>query len=360
MDSIVEDGNPKGGSNVETLVWMKAFFRLGNEVFLAQYENDGRKIKENYNWITTVPTYNFTKYKKFLVWYSYRFPKLFKVLSKNRFDYVFSSNPTWQIFYLCLICKLTGAKHIMRIANDKNVDFNLDKSIKPLEKLYIRLGYKLSDFIVAQNEFQFQKLKENYPNKKISKIYNPIVIEKEYLKIKEIDEGSYIAWVANFRYQKNLKLLFEISSQNPKLFFKVAGQSLSYSDPETEEYLIRLKGLTNVEFMGAISQDEILKFLSKSKYLLSTSRYEGFSNTFLEAMIVGTPIITTYNVNPDGIIDEHQLGILYKDPKDFKLIINDINNEKYKIMSKNCIEYVLSHHDYLKLGKEFMQVIGNI
>ncbi|WP_394334865.1 hypothetical protein [Aquiflexum balticum] len=36
-----------------------------------------------------------------------------------------------------------------------------------------------------------------------------------------------------------------------------------------------------------------MEFLNQAKFLLSTSRYEGFSNTFHESMIVGTPILTT-------------------------------------------------------------------
>jgi glycosyltransferase involved in cell wall biosynthesis len=355
-DSIVEVGNPKGGSNVETLVWMKAIEKLGNKVYLAKFSDDNRMIKSEYNWISMVPIYN-EKKKRIFIWYTYRLPKIFSILKSYKFDFVFTSIPNWQIFYWCLFCKLTGTKHIMRIANDKNVDFSLDKNIKPLEKLYIKLGYILSDYIIAQNDFQFQKLKEAYPNKNISKIYNPIVIDAKHLNVKEILEESYIAWVANFRYQKNLKLLFEVSIQNPGLSFKIAGQRLSYIDEETEIYLNKLKSLPNVQFMGAIPQNEILQFLSNAKFLLSTSRYEGFSNTFLEAMLVGLPIITTQDVNPDGIINKHNLGIIYNNSSDFKQCINTVSDENYRIMSKNCIDYVISNHDYLKLGKEFLQVL---
>jgi glycosyltransferase involved in cell wall biosynthesis len=352
----VAGGTPIGGAVVETLVWMKALNALGNEIYQAKFEEDHRILKEEFSWINMIPIYNSKKFKKRLVWFSYRFPKLFRALKGKEIDFLYTSLPTWHIFYSGLICKILGIKHIIRIANDKNVKFELDKTQSFLDKLLIHNAYLQANLIIAQSEFQYQELRRKYPNKKIEKLYNPIELKKDFLNVKTTGEG-YIAWVANFRFQKNLKLLFKIATILPFEKFKIAGQPLIPMDEETEVYVQNLKSLSNVEFVGIISQSDILTFFSHSKFLISTSRYEGFSNTFLEAMMTGTPILTTENVNPDGIIDTFGLGYIYKDENDLKEILNGISESDYIQKSKNCIEYVQNNHDHLVLGKKLLDFL---
>ncbi|MCL6260785.1 glycosyltransferase [Aquiflexum sp. TKW24L] len=169
---------------------------------------------------------------------------------------------------------------------------------------------------------------------------------------------GYIAWVANFRRQKNLELLFRIAVTLPSENFKVAGMPNSSIDKETSFFVDKLKSLSNVEFVGLIPRNEILLFFSKSKFLLNTSRYEGFSNTFLEAMITGTPILTTNHVNPDGIIDQYNLGIIYENEDDLRLKLNGISETNYVKKSTNCIDYIQENHDHLTLGKLLLEFLG--
>lgn len=143
----------------------------------------------------------------------------------------------------------------------------------------------------------------------------------------------------------------------PNEEFKVAGKPITPLDRETETSLEKLKNLPNVEFVGSVSRDEVLSFFDKSKFLLNTSRYEGFSNTFLESMMTGTPILTTKNVNPDGVIDTFGLVSIYKDENDLKQILNNISETDYLEKSKNCIKYIKNNHDHLVLGKRLMDFI---
>ncbi len=73
----------------------------------------------------------------------------------------------------------------------------------------------------------------------------------------------------------------------------------------------RLTKLQNVEFVGLIPHDEVTSFLTEAYCLLNTSLFEGFSNTFLEAFSVGTPVVTL-GVNPDFILTIYDLGFVNK------------------------------------------------
>lgn len=355
-ETISEVGSPVGGSLVETLVWMRSLHELGHEIYLVSFEGDNRKILKEYTWIKTIDVYHPKKYRRLFVWFTYRLPKIYKLISQNNFDFVYIAKPHWVYYFTSVFCKLTKTKQIVRIANDKNVDKSLQGKQGFLTRLFYDKCIKNSEFVLAQNDFQYNKLKNEFNIKKVLKISNPIVLNKEYLEPKA-KKKSYIAWLANFRYQKNLKLLFEVASLLKDQVFKVAGQPLNPLDEETKIYLQKLKTLSNVYFIGVISHGQVFEFLKGASYLLSTSRYEGFSNTFLESMLTGTPIITTSGVNPDGIIEKYSLGIIYENPEDLENKLNSVCENIYLQKSINCINYVIEHHDHLILGKKLMNFL---
>jgi glycosyltransferase involved in cell wall biosynthesis len=358
MEFLVEGGNPRGGAAVQTLVWMHAFRDLGFEIIQAKFDNDTRPILPEFDWVKTLSIYHPTKNRKRLTWFTYRFPSVFKAIKKSQCDYLYTSIPKWTTFYIGLICRILKVKNIIRVANDNILDERIYLNHSKLDAMYISLAFKTSHYILAQNEFQFNILVNKYPKKRVFKIFNPVIINREFLNPKGIKDG-YIGWVANFRFQKNLALLFHIASKLVNEKFKIAGIPLIPMDPETEESYKKLKELANVEFLGNIPKKEILPFFSRAKFLLNTSRYEGFSNTFLEAMLTGTPILSTNNVNPDGIIDQYELGYIYSDETDLGGILASISESDYLEKSKNCIEFVQDNHDHLVLGKKLLEFLNS-
>jgi glycosyltransferase involved in cell wall biosynthesis len=356
VELIVENGNPIGGAVVETMVWVKALHELGHKIIQFQVENDQRKQIPEYKWIELLPVYHLSKGIRWLRWGFYRFPKIYAALKKSNPDFLYESIPSWSSFYVAFFCKLLGIKMILRVANDNMLDNRIKFTHTKFDQVFIAQAFKMADFISVQNEFQYQTLRKRFPKKKIIKIYNPIVIQ-ESNQTKKSEMGGYIAWIANFRFQKNLKLLFEVAKDFPEEKFIIAGVSLSYSDSETNEYLGKLKLLPNVVFAGKVPREEIFNFLSQAKFLLSTSRYEGFSNTFLESMVVGTPILTPTLVNPDGIIDRFDLGITYENVADLKKKLEEISVENYIEKSANCIQFVNKNHDHLVLGKKLIEFL---
>jgi glycosyltransferase involved in cell wall biosynthesis len=357
MELIVEGGKPRGGAAVQTMVWMQAFHELGFEVFLAKFENDERKLLPEFDWITPISIYHPDKNKKRLTWFTHRFPAIYRALKQSKCDYLYISIPKWITFFLGLMCKKLGVKKIIRIPNDNILDERIYFDHKKFEAFFVRQSLKFSDITLAQNDFQLNQLKLKYPKSKVYKIFNPIVIDQKFLKVKEYSIEGYIAWIANFRYQKNLFLLFKIARHIPGINFKVAGAPVLPLDKETEENLDRLKNLPNVELMGVLRRNEILPFLSKANFILNTSRYEGFSNTFLEAMMTGTPILTTQNVNPDGIIDSKELGYIFKNETELGEILKFIANSDYSRKSLNCLRFLKENHDHIELGKRVIEIL---
>ena len=78
----------------------------------------------------------------------------------------------------------------------------------------------------------------------------------------------------------------------PRIQFRIAGDFPSPKDKSNDmEAKYRLAKLQNVKFVGFIPHNEVASYLAEAYCLLNTSFFEGFSNTFLEAFSVGTPVV---------------------------------------------------------------------
>jgi glycosyltransferase involved in cell wall biosynthesis len=357
IELMVENGAPLGGAVVETMVWMKAMHALGFQILQLRQEGDQRKILPGFEWVTMVPTYNSKKGIRWFKWLYYRIPKIIGSLKQSNTDYVYESIPSWVSFFTVKICYIFKIRLILRIANDYILDERIYRTHSKFEKKLVYKALSQCDYILPQNKYQYDQILKFFPGKKVLMLPNPFVLEnRELLKTKQMGNG-YIAWVANFRYQKNLKLLYEICLILDTQKVKIAGRYERVPGEETYKYVEKLKNLPNVEFVGTVSRNEILDFFSKASFLLNTSRYEGFSNTFLEAMATGTPILTTAAVNPDGIIDRFALGYVYESPENLQEILRQVSSDEYEQKSSNCIEYLKAHHDHLIIGQKLKKFI---
>ena len=115
--------------------------------------------------------------------------------------------------------------------------------------------------------------------------------------------------------------------------------------------------VNNINFLGRISNDELLKKYSEYKIYLSLSEYEGNSKTILEAMGSGCVSVVSDIPNNKEIIKNNLNGIIFNKEKDNLLnIISQLfqNETTLQEISKNGIQYI-NENNSLKLiaDKEF-------
>ena len=94
---------------------------------------------------------------------------------------------------------------------------------KKRDRFLYQIGVKYSDFLFAQNSYQFNKLKERYPQKNIFVLHNPFELKTKEKDILPRKSRKYIAWIGNFRPIKNLPALFHIAESLSDVCFKIAG-----------------------------------------------------------------------------------------------------------------------------------------
>jgi len=349
---IKNDGTPTGGAAVEWESWIEGFDNLGHDIQVLTWSGAHKFIGNNKKY-KIVEGIDLKNGLPILKWFTHRFAKLYRAISNTKPDVLIKECANAYTGILAIIAKLLNIKFLYRVANDLDTDNRYKKKLSLFDRKLYEIGLILSDYIVCQNQYQYNNLIKKFPKKKITILYNPIKNikrdEKEELK------KEYIAWIGIFQYQKNLPALLKIAETLPNITFKIAGKEDSGIDKKSLEALNKLKSLNNVNFVGFLKREKVKNFLKSSYLLLNTSHFEGFSNTFLEAWTVGVPVISTKNVNPDGLITKFSLGIIAKNYYELPKIISDfISSNKYKSYEKKCYDYVQKNHDPNYLAQKFI------
>lgn len=277
-----------------------------------------------------------------------------KYIKEYKIDSVISFLPAANV---CNILFAWNAKRIISIRSCycKEVVPYLDDGREKEYKKQILLQktiYKLADAIVAVSKTQANLLvsEDGIKKEKVFVIENPYDIEHiKSLSEDKIEKGlqeftkshDVTIAVGRITYQKNyplmLKLFSELVKINPKSGLLILGTGDIQG--EIEKLIVEYGINNNVRFAGYVENP--FAYMSKCKAYISTSRYEGFPNAMVEAMICGLPVIATD---------------CYSGPRD----ILDCTNEKiemnYKEDSKKC--GVLLPNDILNNYDTMLEYIG--
>jgi glycosyltransferase involved in cell wall biosynthesis len=357
INLMIRDEKPCGGAAVQTYGWIRGLLEEGQEVIIMTDISSNDQLKEECRNIKLVPMYERDKGVRWLRWIYYRFPFTYKQFKAVKPDYLYVSIPAWTTLLIGIMCRMLNIKLIQRISNDNQVEKRFHRNHSAFNRFFLILGFRLTHHILCQNNFQLHSIKKRFPGKSAIKIFNPLYLKDHELG-DELRPGSYIAWLGIYRHQKNLKLLYQVACLLKNDQFVIAGKEGANCDQETSEYLEKLKQLPNVKFTGYLPRTEILPFLANARFLLNTSHYEGFSNTFLESLSVGTPVLSSVHVNPDSIISNNDLGIIYNDIFDLCKQYHSITPELYQLMSEKAKEYVSRNHGYRVLAKRLLRYLS--
>jgi glycosyltransferase involved in cell wall biosynthesis len=357
---LLKDENyPVGGATIELNTWMEELKSRGLQVCVLTWrgaesylDNDNFCIVESYS-----PNISFWKFT-----WVYKYIKLFNAIKANNPDILIQECAGSITGVLANIAKLLSIPFVYRVANDMEVDERIEQRLSFMSRILFSYGLKKASIILCQNNFQYAELFKRLPDAKLCLIPTPFNFNGDILPIKDYSERKYIAWIGVFQYQKNLPLLCNIVKKNMNLKFKIAGQSANYKlDSETEASLKCLRKFRNVEFVGYLSRDEVPLFLQSAYVLLNTSHYEGFPLTYIEALSMGTPIITTDKCDPDNFVNKNNLGFVYHSGESLNQNLYKIFElDSYNIMAHKCRDYVLKNHEAGILSKRLVSSINSI
>ena len=90
----------------------------------------------------------------------------------------------------------------------------------------------------------------------------------------------------------------------------------------------------------------MISLLRTAKILVNTSTAEGFPNTFLEAGLTQTPILSL-KVNPDNFISKYKCGVIASNnQKDLEKRLSNLlnHNSRLRKLGVNNYKYAIKYH----------------
>jgi glycosyltransferase involved in cell wall biosynthesis len=353
---------PVGGYSVELSIWLSSLVASNYKVGVLTWEGANKYVNKNLEF-TLLDTYDPKKGVKIAKYFYSYIPKLIKVANKYQPDVIVQACSGLNTGIMAFVAKKINVPFIYRVANDLDVDSRCESKLKKYQYWAYLYGLKRASAIICQNSYQYDSLIKKYPNKPMIIIHNPFDTTKVNKVIKTRSDRKYIAWLGVFSKQKNLPLLLEIAKNLPHVNFKIAGMPGKSMDEKTKSAISVLATLSNVEFTGYIKRENICHFLDSAIALLSTSHYEGFSNTFLEAFSTGLPVIAPKRVDPDLIITKNGLGLTVANDDGLSELI-DIMYKKsdleYDDLASKCKNFLINNFSPKIKAEQLVTFLGSL
>lgn len=255
-------------------------------------------------------------------------------------------------FFSALCCgNIPLVSHIHNNAYDA-------RGLSPKTVGYLLAGFRAKHiFWVSQSSFDGYAFHKLFARKS-SVLYNVIDTDEIYTKLSQ-DSNTYdydLIYVGRLTYQKNpqrlLRLCARLKESKPDLKVAIVGTG------ELEDELKALSQELNLEdtvhFLGF--QPDPIKMVACSKAMILTSRWEGTPMCALEAMALGTPVVSTPSDGMKDLLTDGVSGYLTESDEQMAKDLLKIftNPEHRQLLAENARK----KFDSLNDGEAYKQAIA--
>lgn len=347
-------GLASGGAERQLVELLLHLDRNLVEPVLVYYRNDTfylEKLAENGLKIYYLPK---RVRDKFLFWRLIRFVANFKkIVYENDIDLIHSYGPNANL-WARVIGILTGRKTIISLRSTtlENQSSALNRLLEKFdlsgwylaEKILYRFTARVIVNAAATETVYCRRIKK-YPREKIIVINNGFDFstvqksggsDRERLrrqygfnpeKFIVVSVGRIIETKNQFCLLRALKLLKRQGKRSIEAVFVGKPQEPKY-ERMLEEYIKKHELTDQVRFFG--ERQDVYSIIRAADCLALTSFWEGFPNAILEAMVMGTPVISSAFLGVDSLIKDDAIGLKFKmdDETDLQAKIETIRNLK--------------------------------
>jgi len=198
-------------------------------------------------------------------------------------------------------------------------------------RLYdFKQAQKVNYFIANSKEVQ-ARIKKFY-RRDSTVIYPPVSLPNIKLKAENLKEDYYFI-VSRIVGAKGLDLAVEAAIK-AGFKLKIAGSPAGYY---SEHNQLTKKANGQVEFLGQVSDEELVQLYGHAKGFLALSQDEDFGITPVESMLCGTPVVAFNGGGYKETVINGKTGVLFDDYSVDGLITAIKRFEGIKLNSKECI-----------------------
>lgn len=295
---------------------------------------------------------------------------LMKVIKEKRPDIVhlWDNTPAWVLFlpYLKLRYRFKYVAGFVTEAHpEKRFSF---------QSFTTQFAFSCADAIVSNSKACLASKRAN--PKKSHVIYNgfdfarfdaPGFDRNDYRESLDIKAGQFVAtMVARFTPNKDYKMLVEVAEKLKdikNIVFLAIGKGETL---EQTRLLCKEKGVDNIKFLGFRSDVEKILMCSDAGLLFTNDKVhaEGISNSILESMAAGLPVIATDGGGTPEIIDNNQSGFIVA-PADSEAAASKLrllyNNDCFrKQIGDNAKTRIQNHFTLDSMTKKYIDFYNSL
>lgn len=304
-----------------------------------QYLLFGNQRTRNLNLGANIKTIIIPEFSK-IIWDQIVLPAQIK---KESLDIFFSPSYAGPIFSRAKLVVTCHDIYFLYLSKNPLINF--------LRQCYCRSIWKRADAVIAVSQYsseqvlkfsgcQPQKVRVVYDS--VEEKFAPRDKNESLDKLRKIFpwlKDDFILYVGNLTSHKNISGLIEAYGILPQALrnrfqLAIAGERGS-NYPLLQERINALGLNSHIEFLGLVSEEDLLFLYNAASALVLVSFWEGFGLPALEAMACATPVVVSDIGSLNEVVGE---AGLYVDPKD----IEDIARNIERILTDGALRKDLS------------------
>lgn len=273
--------------------------------------------------------------------------KLFKIFKTVDADVYIQRSLNFFSGIIALYFKARKKKFVYMAAHDDEFCKKGIFSNNKISFLVSSLVFRFADLLIVQNNFQKKMLEQ--------KRYKPFLLRSSINISSVLDKKKHgVLWVGRSEEWKRPDMVLDLARILPDINFTMICPMATNNSALFSRIKNKAKFFNNIDFIDYVAYDRIDDYFLEALIYLNTSVNEGFPNTFLQAALAKTLIIST-TVNPDGFLLDGRGVIAGEDMNEVANQIRKCHNDPAacgKIAMK-AFDYVKFNHDVDKNSKKF-------
>jgi glycosyltransferase involved in cell wall biosynthesis len=288
-----------------------------------------------------------------------RWTTLARALRRADADVYYQNCGEYVTGQVALWCGWRARRFVYSVASSMDCDPRLPEMQTRRERALYRYGVRHADRVVVQTRGQAAMLRAGFGREaQVIPMPGRDMAGEGQGAARPAGPRRRVLWLGRLAQVKRPERLLDLAERHRELDFDLVGpeDGTSYAWSIVQ----RARALPNVRVHGRASDAQIRELLARALCLVSTSDFEGFPNTFLEAWSAGVPVVST--IDPDGVIDRARLGGTAADVAGLSAHIGQLaaSPERCAEIGGRARRYFVEHHSIDHVLPEFERVFLDV
>lgn len=234
-----------------------------------------------------------------------------------------------------------------------------------IESAVLDLGnktYHKADKIITVSPALNKVLEEKF---NVDSVYIPNIIDTDsfiYSETEKYDDFTFIS-VGSLIFRKRMDLIIEafanLSNEFNNLKLIIIGEGPE--KPKLEDLIGKYNLSSKINLTGRLERNKIAEYMSRSHCFVLPSRAETFGVVYIEAMLMGLPVIATRCGGPEGFVNiENGILVDIDEENDLVNAMTHMKNAQFQYNRKCISKSIIEKFSNEVVGKQIEDVYKDV